>query len=80
MNVRYVATVVLGLALMSGCADSGNDGSNGRPLTMQQRQDAALRDPFGVGGNTDKVDISGGGLGEYNKKAMKRDVDSVLNP
>jgi hypothetical protein len=63
-------------ALIAGCADSGHSSKT----TAADHQAAVLKDPFSYGGDTEKVDITGGGISEYDKKAMKRDVDSVLSP
>lgn len=57
--------------------------------SARDRQNAAMKDPFGYNpdsdllqqGHKDEVDptdISGGGTGEYNKKALQRDLDSVF--
>jgi hypothetical protein len=47
---------------------------------MRQRQDQALRDPFGYSVDMGSTDISGGKIHEYDKDGMKKDVDHVLNP
>jgi hypothetical protein len=63
----------------SGC--SSNKPPTTRPATASERQDAALKDPFGyspdMGSNND---ISGGGITDYDRKAMRKDIDHVLNP
>jgi hypothetical protein len=51
-----------------------------RPTGVADRQDAALRDPFNYKPGADEHDISGGNLGNLDRKAMKRDIDHVLNP
>src|SRR5687768_3278712 len=53
-----------------------------QPSTVQERQEAALKDPFGYSPNMDREpsDVSGGDLGTLDRKAMKRDIDHVLNP
>ncbi len=70
-----LAAVVLPLA---GCGSSDRQPTT-RPASAYQRQEEALKDPFGYS-PMDKPNISGGGLSEYDKKAMKRDIDHVLNP
>ena len=65
-------------ALLGGCA-SDNTGPTTRPATVRDRQDAALRDPFGYKVMQDE-DVSGGKLHEFKGDAMKRDLDNVLNP
>jgi hypothetical protein len=47
---------------------------------MQQRQDAALNDPFGYNPTADMPTVTGGKTGEFDKQGFKRDVDRVLNP
>ena len=70
------------LVMTTGCASDNGKLPTTRPTSMRERQDAALRDPFsykpGVG--AEDQDISGGDLGHFDKGAMKRDIDHVLNP
>ncbi len=49
-------------------------------MTMQEKRDAMLKDPMGYKTSTDKYDISGGKVNEFDKNAFKKDVDDVLNP
>lgn len=52
-----------------------------KPSGLRARQDAALKDPWKYSPyDEDPTDISGGGLMEFNKRAFKRDLDSVFNP
>jgi hypothetical protein len=51
-----------------------------QPASLSERQDAALRDPFGYKPTFEHRDVSGGGLGEFQGDEMKRDIDNVLNP
>ncbi len=64
--------------LLAGCA-SDKTGPTTRPATVRDRQDAALRDPFGYKVMQDE-DVSGGKLHEFKGDAMKRDLDHVFNP
>ena len=67
------------LWLISGC--STNQRPTTRPASPYDRQEAALRDPFGYSPEVGKSsDISGGDLGHYDRNAMRKDVDHVLNP
>ena len=87
MNIRYPLMTLACLAAV-GCSDGGG----AKQPTMRERQDAALRDPFDYGPTLDgkaprdgstggkNPSISGGGLGTYDRDAMKHDLDSVLNP
>lgn len=61
-----------------GCSD--NHAPTTRPSTVQDRQKAALDDPFSYSPYSDKNDISGGELNEWDKDGLKRDMDNVLNP
>lgn len=77
LNRKTASVLILALCAFA-CADSGTPTT--QPATADQRQATALSDPMSYGGNTDKVDMTGGGISHYDPKAMKRDVDSVLNP
>lgn len=64
-----------------GCADT--NGPTTRPLTARERQDAAMRDPFGYGpkpdgSSSDIPSITGGGIGEFDRKSFDRDLGKVL--
>ncbi|MGH7213363.1 MAG: hypothetical protein ACREIT_01080 [Tepidisphaeraceae bacterium] len=61
------------------CSDNNKEPTT-RPSNMRERQDAALRDPFGYSPEMGNSDISGGGLSEFDKEGFKRDLDHVLNP
>jgi hypothetical protein len=50
-----------------------------QPVSASDRQDAAMRDPFGYKPDMSN-DISGGEYNEYDKKAMRKDIDHVFNP
>jgi hypothetical protein len=66
--------------MVAGCADTNKQSPTTQPLTADQRQAQVLQDPFGYGGDTEKVDITGGGIRDFDKKAFKRDMDAVFNP
>lgn len=52
-----------------------------QPSTVSERADQALRDPFGYNPQSTKYpDVSGGDLGHFDKDAMRKDLDDVLNP
>jgi hypothetical protein len=67
--------------LLLGCADTNRQPST-QPVTVRDRQEHALRDPFGYGPTTEDKghDISGGGLTDFDREGFRRDVDRVLNP
>jgi hypothetical protein len=64
--------------LLTACSD--NTKPTTRPMTVQERQDAALRDPFHYSPYSDKNDITGGDIDELDKEGLKRDLDHVFNP
>ena len=65
---------LIAAAFIAGCAEAPS-----REPSASQRADEALRDPFGYKPSP-HPDVSGGGIGQYDHGAMKRDVDTVLNP
>ena len=72
--------LIIILVAAAGC-QSTSDHATTRPVSMYDRQEAALEDPFGYSPNMDKrEDISGGKIGELDRGAMKKDIDHVLNP
>ena len=64
--------------LSAGC--SSNKHPTTKPADAYERQDAAMRDPFGYSPLGEKPDISGGGISDYDRNGMRKDVDHVLNP
>ncbi len=64
---------------LAGCGGNEKKPTT-RPSTIRERQEAALKDPFNYSPNKDFPDVSGGGLGDFDKEGMKRDVDRVFNP
>jgi hypothetical protein len=73
--------LLFSFALVAGCSTEKH-GPTTRPSTMRDRQEAALRDPMGYSPdmNSPDSDISGGKLNEFDRKAMRKDLDHVLNP
>ena len=48
---------------------------------MRQRQNQALKDPFNYSPyDDDRTDISGGGLMDFKKDALKKDLNSAFGP
>jgi len=63
----------------AGC--SSNKSATTRPASTYDRQQAALKDPFGYSPNMEKPeDITGGNINQYDKNGMRKDLDHVLNP
>ena len=57
--------------------------SDKHPTTRPSNRDAhqeALNDPFGYSPDMGPADISGGKINEFDRKAMRKDIDHVLNP
>ena len=61
------------LLLAIGCADD-------KKVAATRPGDAVLRDPFNYKPSLDESNISGGSLGHYDDKAMKKDLKSVFDP
>ena len=78
---RFSFFVFLFSFVVAGCSSSDNHPTT-RPSTVKERQEAALRDPFGYSPDMDSAenDISGGKINELDRKAMRKDIDHVLNP
>jgi hypothetical protein len=74
--IRHSGFVILVCVL--GCS-SDKHGATTRPATAYDRQQAALKDPMEYSPNMNQ-DISGGDIGHYDRKAMRKDIDDVLNP
>jgi hypothetical protein len=66
------------LALPTGCASSDKKPTT-RPASMSQRQDEALRDPFGYKPDMSR-DVSGGDIGHLDREGLKKDLNNVFNP
>lgn len=67
------------LAAVAGALLSGCSAPEPRPDPRQ----AGLKDPMNynpTGNDWPTVSGSGGGIMDYDKKAMKRDMNNVLNP
>ena len=80
--MRSIASwlIASSVALMAiACADNQKSPTT-RPLTMEQRQQQLIADPFGYKTDTPNTDISGGDLTQFDKDAFKKDVDHVFNP
>ena len=73
-SMRFISLL---LPVTVGCANSH---PTTRPSDARQRQEAALHDPFGYSPGIEKKDISGGKVNQYDRDAMRKDVDHVLNP
>ena len=71
---RCILLIALAGAVI-GC-ESGE-----KPADMRQRQNQALKDPFNYSPyDDDRTDISGGGLMDFKKDALKKDLNSAFGP
>lgn len=76
MTRRIALTAACALALLSlHCADPKT-----RKPTAQERQDRALRDPFGYKPDWDGTGVSGGGTADLDKEGLRKDLKNVLDP
>ena len=62
--------------LLQGCADSAKT----RQPTAQERQDRALKDPFGYKPDWSNTGVSGGGTADLDKDGLRKDLKNVLDP
>jgi hypothetical protein len=51
-----------------------------KPSSIRDRQDQALKDPFGYSPDAEATDISGGGLTDFDRGGFKKDLKNVLDP
>src|SRR5438034_11416153 len=68
------------LVLLIGCT---HNSGNPEPSTLRQKQDQAVRDPINYkpdNENTQPYDISGGGVNNLDKGALKKDLHDVFDP
>ena len=79
MCSRFAPVVLVGICIVTGGCKSNKKAPTTRPSTVRERQEQALKDPFGYKVMEDD-DISGGKLHEYKKDSMKKDLNDVLNP
>lgn len=73
-----VLTVVCGMAISAASCARKAKGPTTRPLTTQQRQDRALKDPFGYKPDWHGTGVSGGDTGALDKEGLQRDIDHVF--
>ena len=78
-GLGVIPASAIAASLLAGCS-SGTNGPATQPSTISQRQDQALKDPFGYNPDLKKSDMTVGGNGPFDKEGLKRDTDFVLNP
>jgi hypothetical protein len=62
--------------LITACAHKRSQPTT-RPATARERQDRALKDPFGYKPDFSDTSI-GGDTGQLDKEGLRKDIDSVL--
>ena len=77
-NLRASAFICGSIFCIVGCSD--NSTATTKPTSLRERQDAALKDPYGYKPDVDNRDVSGGGLFDLDKDGMKKDLNNVFNP
>ena len=75
--MRTTPLILLILSLLAGCSASSDQSDQ---TTIEQRQEKALADPMHYSVDMSNTDIDKGGLGAYDDKAMKRDLDATFGP
>jgi len=79
LPISWFASVALCVAaVLAGCA-SDKKAPSTQPSSMSERQDAALRDPFGYKPDMSR-DVSGGDIGHLDRDGLKKDLNNVFNP
>ena len=67
-----VAVIILGLsAFFAGCSETAP-----KPAA----RDSAIQDPMNYNPAAKREDISGGGIMDLDRKALRKDINNVLNP
>jgi len=59
---------------LSACTEAG------KKPTAQERQDRALKDPFGYKPDWSDTSVSGGGTADLDKDGLRKDLKNVLDP
>ena len=58
--------------LLASCTHEGDP----KPAPTTRTSEAALKDPYGKWSSDVNTDITGGGTNNYNRDALKRDLDN----
>ena len=80
MTARPALTAACGVAAFALLVGAAGCAETARKETAQERQDRALRDPFGYKPDWDGTGVSGGGTADLDKDGLRKDLDHVLNP
>ena len=82
MITRLATLAACGAAVLlslPGCAKKGGAPADGAP-TAQERQDRALKDPFGYKPDWRDTDVTGGDANKLDKDGFQRDLGHVIMP
>jgi len=71
-------TAACGLALFLACCSQ--PAKKPAQPTARDRQDRAMKDPFGYKPDFSNSSVSGGGTAGLDKDGLRKDLDHVLNP
>ena len=74
------AAAAAGVVLIAGLLASGCGRAGAEQPTARDRQDKAVKDPFGYSQDNKNSDMTVSGRGELDKPGLKRDFDHVINP
>lgn len=66
-------------ALLAGCVNESQPPTT-RPSSIRERQDQAMRDPMNYRPDMGHEDISGGGVGDLDRDALRRDMKTLFDP
>ena len=81
MTARMILLAGCGLALLltlSACAKK--PAAAARQPTARERQDRAMKDPFGYKPDWSDTDVSRGGAAELDRDGLKKDLGHVIMP
>ena len=79
LPICLFACAALCVAAAAGGCSSDKRQPSTQPTSMRERQDAALRDPFGYKPDMSR-DVSGGDTGHLDREGLKKDLNNVFNP
>jgi hypothetical protein len=68
-----------GFLLCSGCTEH-HDQPTTQPAGTYERSEKALKDPFGYSPDMGNTDISGGGISDLDRDALRKDMKDVFDP
>lgn len=69
------------LALLTGCSQTAEQqAATTRPANVRERQDRAIKDPFGYSPDMGTTDVSGGGTSGFDRDGFGKDLKNVLDP